>query len=278
MNAKPFTAFLAAGALAATSAAQFGRPSVEQQIRLGRDAAAEIRRKERVLPANDARVRLVRRIGARLVRTLPANDPWQYSFDVVDDKEMNAFALPGGPTFINTGLLDRCRTEDEIAGIFGHEITHVRQQHWASRVKVQQERGLLGLLAGAVFRVNPNVLQGLDLLSSLNTLQFSRRDETKSDDGGMQMMIDAGYNPIGMVKVFEILQAGAGGRGGGPDWLRTHPDPGKRSQRLRDMIASKRRSFPPETPIDGSLSRDEFQDRRRDSSLNPGWSGRRRGG
>lgn len=249
MNASRSTLLIAAAVIAAPASAQFvSRPSVATQIKLGRQAAADVRKQMRVLPDNDARVRMVRRIGARLVRTLPANDPWEYSFDVVEDKSLNAFALPGGPTFINTGLLDRLTNEDEIAGIFGHEITHVRQQHWASREKVSQERNLLGLLAGAIFRVNPNVLQGASILSGINQLQFSRRDESKADDSGVDMMIAAGFNPTGMVRVFEIL-AGDKKGGGQPEFLRTHPDDGKRQSRIRARITKNSRSFPAPTPI-----------------------------
>ena len=107
-----------------TASAQFSKPSVEQQIDLGKRAAAELRKSEKVLPASDPRVKLVRRIGRRLLSSIPASENWEFSFDVIQSKQVNAFALPGGPTFIYTGLLDKLKTEDELAGIMGHTHTH----------------------------------------------------------------------------------------------------------------------------------------------------------
>ncbi|MEQ1932646.1 MAG: M48 family metalloprotease, partial [Fimbriimonadaceae bacterium] len=108
------------------------KPSKAEQVKLGQQAALEIRKKEKILPATDPRVIMLRRIGERLLKSVDdSKEPWKYSFDVVDSKEINAFALPGGPVFFFTGLLNKMKTEDELAGILGHELAHTRREHWA---------------------------------------------------------------------------------------------------------------------------------------------------
>src|SRR5690349_13519148 len=121
---------------AGVAQADIFKPSVKDQIELGQQAAAQVRKEERTLPDSDPRVRLIRRIGQRLVSLIPQSErdkkPFQYSFDVISSKEINAFALPGGPVFFYTGLLDNLTTEDQVAGVLAHELAHVRYEHWAS--------------------------------------------------------------------------------------------------------------------------------------------------
>src|SRR4051812_40966506 len=102
MNRKPALAFAAvlALSLAVSAPAQFGKPSKQQQVQLGLRAANELRSKEKVLPSYDDRVKTLRRVANRLLGTVDdQGQPWQYSFDVIQSKDVNAFALPGGPTF-----------------------------------------------------------------------------------------------------------------------------------------------------------------------------------
>ena len=202
---------LTAVALASSASAPaqlFGigkKPSPTSQIKLGRQAADELRRKEKVLPASDPRVRLLRRVGQRLLATVDDDEPWEYTFDVIDSKEVNAFALPGGSVFFYTGLFDRLKTEDELAGVLGHELTHVRHEHWARRQAEQQKRNgilTLGLLA---LGANSSVAGSVGLLNSMYSMQFSRGDENNADVTGFKMMTDAGYNPEGMADVFRML-------------------------------------------------------------------------
>src|SRR5579862_6600480 len=134
---------LALGPCLTASARDPFRTSVNEQIHLGQQVAAQIRRQFHALPATDQRVQVLRRIGRRILSTFPDSETWQYSFDVIEDKQVNAFALPGGPTFFYTGLIDRLKTEDELAGVMGHELTHVRKQHWAHNYEASQNRGLL---------------------------------------------------------------------------------------------------------------------------------------
>jgi predicted Zn-dependent protease len=235
--------------LPASASAQFKKPSADQQIKLGQDAARDLRKKEKVLPATDPRVKTLRRVAQRLLNVLPKDDPWEYSFDVIDSKEVNAFALPGGPVFFYTGLFDRLKTEDELAGVLAHELTHVRRQHWASRVAEQQKRNLLltGLLI--LGRANSATAGVASLGNDLYTMQFSRGDENDADVRGFDTMVLAGYNPQGMADVFRMLGSLGGKQ---PEFLSDHPSDGNRVKKIEELAQKRKASgtnYPPLTPI-----------------------------
>ena len=141
----PSLAILAFG-LTPFAVADMFKPGVKDQIALGKRAAAQIRKDEKTLSNDDARVLELRRIGEKLVALIPEAEkkkkPFQYTFDVIENKELNAFALPGGPIFIYSGLLNKLEDEDEIVGILAHEMTHVRNEHWASSYADNQKRKL----------------------------------------------------------------------------------------------------------------------------------------
>ena len=244
----PWFAMVAALALPAAAAAQFTfkKPSPDQQIKLGKQAADDLRKHEKILPPSDPRVRLLRRVGQRLLATVHDEEPWEFSFDVIQSKEVNAFALPGGSVFFYTGLLDRLKTEDELAGVLGHELTHVRHEHWAKRVAEENKRNLLltGLL---LFGRANNTTAGLaGLGNSLYSMQFSRGDENNADVTGFGMMTDAGYNPQGMADVFRMLES-LGGKE--PEFLSDHPSDKNRVNRIEDLAARSGKTYPPQTPI-----------------------------
>lgn len=242
-------ALLASPILASSAQADPFKPGKLEQVKLGQQAAAEIRRKERVLPDSDPRVQLLRRIGNRYLQTMnlnPKSDPWQFSFDVIDSKEINAFALPGGPVFFYTGILDRMKTEDEVAGVLGHEMTHVTREHWAYATRDAQKRNI-GITLFSLFGGGRTVATVADVLGSINDLKFSRQHESQADEGGFTLMSKAGFNPEGEVDVFKML--GKLGGSGGPEFLATHPDPGNRVKRLQGMVDKSKRQFPPLTPL-----------------------------
>lgn len=242
---------------ASQAPAQFSKPSESTQIKLGKGAANDLRKHEKVLPDSDPRVQLLRKVAKRLLATF--NDPkekWEYSFDVIDSKQINAFALPGGPTFFYTGLLDKLNTEDELAGVLGHELTHVRKQHWAYQYRDQQKRDALMTLGALIVKPSRTVMGVAGVASTLAfDLPFSRKHESEADDGGYESMIRAGYNPQGMVDVFQMLKD-TSGSGKTPEFLSDHPSDDRRIDRLRDKIAEDTRRFPPQRPINlGSKSK-----------------------
>lgn len=237
-------------AMAAYAPAQFAKPSVSQQIKLGKSAATQLRKQEKVLPESDPRVQALRRVAHRILDTFDdPKEPWEYSFDVIDSKEINAFALPGGPTFFYTGLMDRLKTEDELAAVLGHELTHVRKQHWAYQYRDQQNRDAIMALGALIARPNNTVMGAAGVASALVfDLPFSRKHESEADSQGYEAMIAAGYNPQGMVDVFRMLKETSQG-GKTPEFLSDHPADEKRIQSIQDKIDHDGRKFPSQRPI-----------------------------
>jgi beta-barrel assembly-enhancing protease len=251
MNLKlalPFVALLAIGTVGPAQA-QFGKPSKKDQVKLGLRAADELRHKEKTLPDYDERVKTLRRVANRLLATVDDSaQPWEYSFDVVQSKQVNAFALPGGPTFFYSGLMDKLMTEDELAGIVAHELTHVRKEHWAYQYRDQQQRGLLLNLGLILLRANNETagLAGLGLDVLVN-LPYSRKHETQADDEGYNMMVKAGYNPEGLADVFRLLKSLPGSKP--PPFLSDHPADASRIKRIEDRVHSSGRAFPSQRPL-----------------------------
>ncbi len=228
-------------AVAEPSRADLFTPSVADQKKVGRQAEQQVLQKYREV--RDSRASQFEKIGARLVRALPAKDrnTWDYTFHVIDSKEINAFALPGGPMFMFTGLMDRVHSDDELAAVTGHEMTHVRKQHWAKAASKQQERStVLGLLLG-VTRAGKGWQALAGGLDAIVGLKYSRGEEDEADAGGLQNMVDAGYDPEGMLDLFQTLQSASGGRRGGPDFLSDHPLTSDRIRKTQDRIARMRR-------------------------------------
>ncbi|MBS1716429.1 MAG: M48 family metalloprotease [Armatimonadetes bacterium] len=231
------------------------KPSVKQQIQLGQDAAKQLRKQEKVLSEKDPRSIFVRQVGARLVSTLKNKEPWSYTFEVIENKDVNAFALPGGPTFVYTGLLRHLRTADELAAVMGHEMTHVRSEHWARSYEQQQNRDLLLTVIATAIHANSMTANVLDLGKVIaGDLPYSRKVETEADDGGFRMMIDAKYNPQGMIDMFRVLEK-EGGKSQkflGMD-LGDHPAVQRRIADISARLAKETMSFPPQEPVPAAV-------------------------
>ena len=224
------------------------KPSQMEQLRLGIQAAAQIRRQEKVLPSSDPRVKTLRMVGMRLLSSFHDKAPWQWSFDVIEGKDINAFSLPGGATFFYTGLLDKLKSEDELAAVLGHEMTHVRREHWAKAYGDQEFRSVtLGLLLG-VLRAPDTAYNATGILNSMYTLRFSRGDETQADDGGFDLMEKAGYNPIGMADVFQMLEDAQRG-GSDPEFFSDHPSDRRRVARINGKLKASGRVYPEQIPL-----------------------------
>lgn len=252
--ARRLTSLLALAVLgcSAPSVAQF-KPGVKDQIKLGKQAAAQVKKEAKVLPDTDKRVILLRQLGQKLVDLIPAEEkkkrPFEYSFDIVDDKEVNAFALPGGPIFIHTGLWTKLKTVDALVGVLGHEIAHVREEHWASAYNDNQKRqlGLTALLL--IFNANKTVFDLASIGDALIfELPYSRSHETRADTSGFDLMTRAGFNPQGMVDVFTMFEELKKG-GKPPEMLSTHPDDKNRIKRLTDLIKKSGKQYPEQAPL-----------------------------
>jgi Zn-dependent protease with chaperone function len=203
--------------------------SKQQDIQLGKEAAAEI--EKQVTVVNDAELSgYIQRIGQKLAATPEASD-FPYSFKLVSDKAINAFALPGGPTYVHTGLIAAAENEAQLAGVMAHEIAHVALRHGTNQASkanlIQLPAMLAGALAGGGGSMLGQLTQlGIGLGANSVLLKFSRSAERDADLLGARMMAKAGYNPIEMARFFEKLEAEGGGRG--PEFLSSHPNPGNR--------------------------------------------------
>jgi hypothetical protein len=181
----------------------------------------------------------VQQIGRKLAST-PEADKYPYTFKVINDPSINAFALPGGPTFVHTGLIKAADNEAQLAGVMAHEIAHVALRHGthqASKANAVQLPAMIlgGILGGDGGMLGQLAQLGIGLGANSLLLKYSRDAERDADRLGARMMAQAGYNPLEMARFFEKLQA-QGGRGG-PAFLSSHPDPGNRVSIVQEEIS-----------------------------------------
>jgi beta-barrel assembly-enhancing protease len=214
------------------------RISREQQQQLGFQAAAEVYKQIPVLPDNSPETQYVRQLGQRLVATIPPEYSWPFEFHVVAQKEINAFALPGGEMFVNVGTITAASNEAELAGVMAHEMSHVYMQHSAKQMeKAQLTQGLAGL-AGAILGSKGGTLgslaqAGVQVGAGMVMLKYSRSDEAQADEVGAMILYRAGYNPQAMADFFKTLESQGGS---GPQFLSDHPNPGNREASIQKEI------------------------------------------
>src|SRR5437867_9014832 len=236
----------AAGACAvnpATGSRQLMLISESQEIAMGRDydkqVAASIG-----LYSDSGLQRYLQQFGARLAASSERpNLPW--SFRVVDDPVVNAFALPGGYIYVTRGILAHLNSEAELAGVVGHEIGHVTARHSVSQLSKQQ-LAQIGLAVGTI--ASPDFERFAGLASAglgVLFLKYSRDAERQADDLGLRYMRRVNYDPREMPHVFEMLTRVSQAEGGGrvPEWLATHPDPENRRGRIEQEIAALPQTF-----------------------------------
>ena len=213
--------------------ADANRFSPAQDVELGRRAAAELRRELPIV--RDRQIETyVGRIGERLVAAIPGRlrqPQFRYTFQVVDRRDINAFALPGGPIFVNRGMLDAARNDGEVAGVIAHELSHVVLRH-ATAQATKGQKFQLGALAGQILgsvvggRTGTVIAQGSQIGIGTYFLKYSREYEREADLLGVQIMARAGYDPREMANMFQTIARRSGN--GGPEWLSDHPSPTNR--------------------------------------------------
>lgn len=179
----------------------------------------------------------VNQVGNKIIQNSDAKrSPYRYNFYVLRDPEtVNAFALPGGQIFITVGLLKRLTSEDQLAGILGHEIGHVVGRHSAEHIEKQNLlQGLVG--AASVAGGDYTSAQMAQVVGNLVNMKYGRSDELESDDWGVKYMVQAGYNPEAMLEVMQILKDASGGQSV-PEFQSTHPSPENRMVKIKEAIA-----------------------------------------
>ena len=217
-----------------------GNPSIsrDQQKQIGFQAAAEVYKQMPVLPDSSPETQYIRQLGERLVATIPPENSWPFEFHVVAQKEINAFALPGGQMFVNIGTITAAANEAQLAGVMGHEMSHVYMQHSAKQMqKAQLTQGLAGL-AGAILGARGGTLgalgqAGVQVGAGMVMLKYSRSDEAQADQVGAMILYRAGYNPKALADFFKTLEAQGGS---GPQFLSDHPNPGNREVAIQKEI------------------------------------------
>jgi len=237
---------LGAGACAvnpATGSRQLMLISESQEIAMGRDYDKEVAASIG-LYADSGLERYMQQFGTRLAATSERpNLPW--TFRVVDDPVVNAFALPGGFIYVTRGILAHLNSEAELAGVVGHEIGHVTARHSASQM-TRQQLAQLGLAVGTI--ASPELGRYAGVASQalgVLFLKYSRDNESQADELGLRYLRRGRYDPREMPHVFEMLTRVSQAQGGGrvPEWLATHPNPENRRGRIEQEIAAAPQDF-----------------------------------
>jgi Zn-dependent protease with chaperone function len=235
--------------------------SLADDVKLGRQAAAEAEQKMQLVQDPELAA-YVERVGKRLAANVPQefqHQEFQYYFKVVDAKEINAFALPGGPMYVNSGMIAAAKTEGEMAGVMAHEISHVALRHGTANVTKAQKYSILSNILGVGGAVVGGPLGTAAQIGAQGVgvylLKFSREYETEADLLGARIMAGAGYDPRDLGNMFRAIEAQGGGGGG---FFSDHPSAKDRYAKInqeaqylkintsatpdsRDFIAAKQR-------------------------------------
>jgi hypothetical protein len=222
---------------------------ISEDVTAGRDASREV---EQQLPMlNNSQVQsYVENIGDRLAESIPSefrHPEFHYSFKVVNVSDINAFALPGGPMYVNRGMIEAAKTEGEVAGVMAHEMSHVALRHGtaqASKATKYEVGSVLGQIAGAVLGGTLGQVVSYGTQFGLGTAfsRFSREYEKQADILGSHIMASAGYDPRDMANMFKTIEKISGN--GGPQWMSDHPNPSNRQQYITEEAAMLRITNP----------------------------------
>jgi hypothetical protein len=212
---------------------------ISEDIQAGRDAARQV---EQQLPMlNDEMVQsYIDNLGGRLVDGIPPefqHPEFRYSFKVVNVSDINAFALPGGPMYVNRGMIEAAKTEGEVAGVMAHEMSHVALRHGtaqATKATPYEVGSIAGQILGAIIggTAGQVVSAGSQFGAGTLFMRYSREYEKQADLLGSHIMANAGYDPRDMANMFKTIEKISGS--GGPQWMSDHPNPGNRYQYIND--------------------------------------------
>ncbi|HSV26620.1 MAG TPA: M48 family metallopeptidase, partial [Sedimentisphaerales bacterium] len=208
--------------------------TVSDDITLGQKYAPEVEKQLGGAIPNQELQNYINSVGQR-VAAVAHTPQFTYRFVAVNDKMMNAFALPGGHIFITRGLLAKLTTEAQLAAVLAHEVAHVAARH--STHQMSRQIGL-EILLGAASRggAGEGAMTVASLAGQLITLRYSRGQEKEADIGGIDLMIAAGYSPWGMAETMKMIEAHSAGS---VEWLSRHPSPGNRVGYITETIQSR---------------------------------------
>ena len=216
----------------------------QQEVAMGLQSAPQMAQEYGGLYNDNEVQQQAKAVGYKLVKQVDdeakgMSIPYQFDFHVLaDDQTVNAFALPGGQIFITVGLLNRLKSEDQLAGVLGHEIGHVIHRHSAQQMaKSDFYNGLVGAVATATSDgTGMGGGQIAQYVAQIQQMKFGRNDELQSDEFGVKYLIKAGYNPNAMIEVMEILAEASGGQQR-DEFMSSHPSPENRIAKIKEYIA-----------------------------------------
>lgn len=213
--------------------------SPQQDVEVGRQSAIEAEKQLPILRDSRA-TEYINRLGKALAAQAPG-ERYPYTFKVVNASDINAFALPGGPIYVNRGTIEAAQNEAELAGVIAHEIAHVALRHGTNQAsKAYLAQAGLGVLGGILGNSSMGSIIGAVGGLGLNTLflKYSRDAETKADIMGAQIMARAGYNPLNLARFFETLQRESKRNPSSlENFFSDHPSPANRTQRIQQEAA-----------------------------------------
>jgi len=214
--------------------------SLNDDVRIGRQAAAEIEKQLPLIPERNRSENYIESVGRRLVSAIPPryrHRGFVYRFDVVNVRDVNAFALPGGPLYVDRGLIEAAANEGQLAGVMAHELAHIALRHGtAQATEAQSAKFQLPALGGAILgaivggNVGGLISQGTQTGLGIYFLRYKREYEEQADVLGAQIMARAGYDPRDLAEMFRTIERRSGS--GGPEFLSSHPNPGDRFERI----------------------------------------------
>jgi beta-barrel assembly-enhancing protease len=224
-----------------------GGYSAQDEIKMGQEFAKEYESKlpDGRLINSGAQYDRLQRIASRVLPLAKRDYDMPYNVKLVDSKEINAFAVPGGPIYFYRGLMELAESDDEIASVMGHEITHVVKRHSIRQMKKSQDEQIGATLLSVV--VGGNAGRTIDKVSQFvlpyNAMRYSRKDEEQSDELGFKYLIEAGYQPDAMASFFTKMAKKTGG-GGGIEILQSHPLTNKRVAKATERATTYRAQHP----------------------------------
>jgi beta-barrel assembly-enhancing protease len=249
-SANKWLAWMMATAIVLTPLAVFAQTQIvlhnnkykpADDVRLGRQAAAEAEQQYPLLRDPEVNA-YVERVGQRLVASIPPefqHPEFRFYFKVINARDINAFALPGGPMYVNRGMIEAAHNEGEMAGVMAHELSHVALRHGTAQATKAQKyqvgagiAGILGTILGG-----PGLGQVAQAPFGVYFLKYSREYETEADLLGARIMANAGYDPRDLANMFRTIEQQGGGGGG---FLSDHPSPANRYARINQEAQSLR--------------------------------------
>jgi len=211
--------------------------NTDEEIQLGLQAAPQMAQEYGGLHPDQRAQDYLDQVGRKLVTstiTAKTGYPWDFHL-LADNQVVNAFALPGGQCFITAALFSKLKNEDQLAGVMGHEIGHVIHRHGAERSASQ------GFIQGLIQSVmigtvgDQALTQVANMVGQYSSMKYGRDQELESDDFGVRLMIEAGYDPTQLIGVMDILEEASGGQRV-PEFQSTHPSPENRREKIKEAI------------------------------------------